>query len=166
MKDNNVSSENKNMEAQVSTVDNMTTEEFHRLLEENTQKQNELRTKRQEQLADAFKEYSAVINDITDGENAVIQAFRKHKEEFEKARRFHDVSLQDFRNDRSSASLDYAKAKAKITNEMSILNEQLQSERHDIFERYRKSGGQIVGDMAGLLHPAWKREMKADASEQ
>ena len=165
MKDNN-SQENKNMEAQASAVDNMTTEQFHQLLEENTRKQNELRSKRQEQLADAFKEYSAVINDITDGENAVIQAFRKHKEEFEKARRFHDVSLQDFRNDRSSASLDYAKAKAKITNEMSILNEQLQSERHDIFERYRNSGGQLVGDMAGLLHPAWKREMKADASEQ
>ena len=164
MKDNN-SQENKNMEAQASAVDNMTTEQFHQLLEENTRKQNELRSKRQEQLADAFKEYSAVINDITDGENAVIQAFRKHKEEFEKARRFHDVSLQDFRNDRSSASLDYAKAKAKITNEMSILNEQLQSERHDIFERYRNSGGQLVGDMAGLLHPAWKREMKADASE-
>lgn len=165
MKDNN-SQENKNMEAQASAVDNMTTEQFHQLLEENTRKQNELRSKRQEQLADAFKEYSAVINDITDGENAVIQAFRKHKEEFEKARRFHDVSLQDFRNDRSSASLDYAKAKAKITNEMSILNEQLQSERHDIFERYRNSGGQLVGDMAGLLHPAWKREMKADAPEQ
>nr|WP_294939575.1 hypothetical protein [uncultured Prevotella sp.] len=144
MKDNN-SQENKNMEAQASAVDNMTTEQFHQLLEENTRKQNELRSKRQEQLADAFKEYSAVINDITDGENAVIQAFRKHKEEFEKARRFHDVSLQDFRNDRSSASLDYAKAKAKITNEMSILNEQLQSERHDIFERYRNSGGATRG---------------------
>lgn len=140
MKDNN-SQENKNMEAQASAVVTMTTEEFHELLEENTRKQNELRSKRQEKLANAFKAYSAAIDDITDGENAVIQAFRKHKEEFEKARRFHEVSMQEFRNDRSSVSLDYSKAKAKITNEMSILNEQLQSERHDIFERYRKSGG-------------------------
>ena len=140
MKDNN-SQENKNMEAQASAVVTMTTEEFHRLLEENTRKQNELRTKRQEQLANAFNAYSRAINDITDGENAVIQAFRKHKEEFEKARRFYEVSLQDFRNDRSSVSLDYNKTKANITNEMSALNEQLQSERHDIFERYRKSGG-------------------------
>lgn len=35
MKDNN-SQENKNMEAQASAVDNMTTEQFHQLLEENT----------------------------------------------------------------------------------------------------------------------------------
>lgn len=153
MKDNN-SQENKNMEAQASAVDNMTTEQFHQLLEENTRKQNELRTKRQEQLADAFKAYSAAIDDITDGENAVIQAFRKHKEGFEEARRFYEVSMQDFRNIRSSASLDYAKAKAKIINELTIANEQLQSERHDIFERYRKSGGANRGRRGRTAAPS------------
>lgn len=165
MKDNN-SQENKNMEAQASAVVTMTTEEFHRLLEENTRKQNELRTKRQEQLADAFKAYSAAIDDITDGENAVIQAFRKHKEEFEKARRFHDVSLQDFRNNRSSASLDYAKAKAKITNELTIANEQLQSERHDLFERYRKSGGKSWETWESCCTQNGSEKMKADISEK
>ena len=30
---------------------------------------------------------------------------------------------------------------AQVAQQLAILNEQLQSERHDIFERYRKSGG-------------------------
>lgn len=158
MKDNNISSENKNMEAQVSTVDNMTTEEFHRLLEENTQKQNELRTKRQEQLAGAYKTYTDAIDEIVDGENAVEDAFRKRKADFEEARRYFKLSLEGYRKDRNLVGLDYGKAKARITSEFTTLNEQLQSERHDIFERYRKSGGQIVGDMGELLHPEWKRK--------
>ena len=153
MKDNN-SQENKNMEAQASAVVTMTTEEFHKELEENTRKQNELRTNRMEQLAGAHEAYCLAINDITDGESAVIAAFRKHKEEFEKARRFHDVSLQDFRRDRNSASLDYNKAKARITNEFAILNEQLQSERHDIFERYLKSGGANRGRRGRTAAPS------------
>lgn len=65
MKDNN-SQENKNMEAQASAVVTMTTEEFHKLLEENTRKQNELRTKRQEKLAALHMSYDQSIDAVID----------------------------------------------------------------------------------------------------
>lgn len=166
MKDNNVSSENKNMEAQVSTVDNMTTEEFHRLLEENTRKQNELRTERHEKLAAMHKAYDHSIDAVIDHERQATDDFRKSRAAFEEHKQMYDIRMRNLSKARNEIGREYQQGKAQLTNEMAILNEQLQSERHDIFERYRKSGGQIVGDMAGLLHPAWKREMKADAPEQ
>ena len=165
MKDNN-SQENKNMEAQASAVVTMTTEEFHRLLEENTRKQNELRTKRQEKLANLHTAYDHSIDAVIDHERQVTDDFRKSRAAFEEHKQMYDIKMRKLSKARNEIGREYQQGKAQLTNEMTILNEQLQSERHDIFERYRKSGGQIVGDMAGLLHPAWKREMKADASEQ
>ena len=164
MKDNN-SQENKNMEAQASEV-TMTTEEFHRLLEKNTRKQNELRTERQEKLAALHTAYDQSIDAVIDHERQVTDDFRKSRAAFEEHKQMYDIKMRKLSKARNEIGREYQQGKAQLTNEMTILNEQLQSERHDIFERYRKSRGQIVGDMAGLLHPAWKREMKADASEQ
>ena len=155
MKNNN-SQENKNMEAQASAVVTMTTEEFHRLLEENTRKQNELRTERHEKLAAMHTAYVQSIDAVIDHERQATDDFRKSRAAFEEHKQMYDIKMRNLSKARNEIGLEYQKSKAQLTNEMAILNEQLQSERHDIFERYRKSGGQIVGDMAGLLHPAWK----------
>lgn len=161
MKNNN-SQENKNMEAQASAVVTMTTEEFHRLLEENTRKQNELRTERHEKLAAMHTAYDQSIDAVIDHERQATDDFRKSRAAFEEHKQMYDIKMRNLSKARNEIGLEYQQSKAQLTNEMAIRNEQLQSERHDIFERYRKSGGQIVGGMAGLLHPAWKRESKSD----
>ena len=139
MKDNN-SQENKNMEAQASEV-TMTTEEFHRLLEENTRKQNELRTKRQEKLANLHTAYDHSIDAVIDHERQVTDDFRKSRAAFEEHKQMYDIKMRKLSKARNEIGREYQQGKAQLTNEMTILNEQLQSERHDIFERYRKSGG-------------------------
>lgn len=140
MKDNN-SQENKNMEAQASAVVTMTTEEFHELLEENTRKQNELRSKRQEKLAALHVTYEKSIDAVIDHERQTTDDFRKSRAAFEEHKRMYDIKMRNLSKTRNEIGREYQQSKAQLTNEMSILNEQLQSERHDIFERYRKSGG-------------------------
>ena len=159
--ENNNQKENIATGAQAS-VETMTTEEFHRLLEENTRKQNELRTERQEKLAALHTAYDQSIDAVIDHERQATDDFRKSRAAFEEHKQMYDIKMRKLSKARNEIGREYQQGKAQLTNEMTILNEQLQSERHDIFERYRKSGGQIVGDMAGLLHPAWKRESKSD----
>ena len=140
MKDNN-SQESKNMEAQASAVENMTTEEFHQLLEENTRKQNELRTKRHEKLAALHIAYDQSIDAVIDHERQATDDFRKSRAAFEEHKQTYDIMMRNLSKARNEIGREYQQGKAKLTNEMCILNEQLQTERHDIFERYRKSGG-------------------------
>lgn len=163
MKDHN-SQENKNMEAQASAVVTMTTEEFHQLLEENTRKQNELRVERQERMADLQEAYTTTIDAIVSQEHAVTDALHKRRAEFEETKRFYDLAIRGYAKDRNLAGQKYNKDKAELIGEFATRNEQLQMERHNIFERFGRSGG--VGDMEGLLHPEWKRKMKADNTEE
>ena len=142
----------------------MTTEEFHQLLEENTRKQNELRVERQERMADLQEAYSTTIDAIVGQEHAVTDALRKRRAEFEEAKRFYDLAIRGYAKDRNLAGQKYNKGKAELIGEFSTRNEQLQMERHDIFERYKRSGG-IVEDMEGLLHLEWRRKKKAGGSE-
>ena len=159
MKDNN-SQENKNMEAQASEV-TMTTEEFHRLLEENTRKQNELRTKRQEKLANLHTAYDHSIDAVIDHERQATDDFRKSRAAFEEHKQMYDIKMRKLSKARNEIGREYQQGKAQLTNEMTILNEQLQSERHDIFERYRKSGGANRGRHGRTAAPSMEaREQK------
>lgn len=165
MKDHN-SQENKNMEAQASAVVTMTTEQFHKELEENTRKQNALREERANKLADRYNAYVLTIKEIDDQKDACAAAFRKRKAEFDETSRLYNRAKAAYAKDRNIAGLGYNKDKAGITSEFATRNEQLQSERHDIFERFRNSGGQFMEDVGELLHPEWKRRVKADTPEE
>lgn len=118
----------------------MTTEEFHMLLEENTQKQNELRMERQKKLGELQETYTATIDAIVGQEQAVKDTLRKHRAEFEEAQRYYELSIRGLSKDRNLAGQKYNKGKAELTSEFATLNEKLQMERHAIFERYSRSG--------------------------
>lgn len=141
MKDNNVSSENKNMEAQVSTVDNMTTEEFHRLLEENTKLMNVERTNHQNALAYAQNVYTESIDAIIQDEKLALETFRLAREEFETAKKEYDDMIRRCAKRRNEAGQRYNREKADAKSLWCLNNNRLQSERHNLFERYRNSGG-------------------------
>lgn len=123
----------------------MTTEEFHQLLEENTRKQNELRVERQERMANLQEVYTATIDAIVGQEHAVTDALHKRRAEFEEAKRFYDLAIRGYAKDRNLAGQKYNKGKAELIGELTTRNEQLQMERHDIFERYMRSGGANCG---------------------
>lgn len=138
----------------------ITTEEFHQLLADNTKRQNELRLKRSRQLAGLHKAYNIELDDIMECERSATAALRKLRNEFDKAKADYELTMRQYAKDRNSAGYKYNQAKATIISNFAAKNEELQAERHDIFERFRNSGGNIVGDLAPLLHPDWEKPDK------
>ena len=138
----------------------MSTEEFHRLLKENTDRQADARTENQEAYARIENEYTQAIDDIIEQENDALEAFRKARSAYDEAKDIYDCKIRQFKKMRNFAGLLYNQNRAKAKNLFAAKNERLASERHNIFERFRDSGGQFLDDASGLLHPSWTRQTK------
>lgn len=157
MKDNNLN----NIE-----TNNLTTEEFHKLLAENTAKLNALRFDYTQQLADVQDKYNKDLDEIIAQEHHENDELRKARKEYERAKEEYELNIRSLRKDRNDAGRRYNVGKAKLKNYWSTENEKIQSERHNIFERYRDSGGALTGNTEGLLHPSWSREKKGGVSDE
>lgn len=136
MKDNN----SNNIE-----TNNLTTEEFHKLLAENTTNQNELRFYYAQQLADVQDKYNKDLDKIIAQEHHENDELRKARKEYERAKEEYELNIRSLKKDRNDAGRRYNVDKAKLKNYWSTENEKIQSERHNIFERYRDSGGGTHG---------------------
>lgn len=152
-----------NIESQTS---NLTTEEFHKLLAENTANLNELRFYYAQQLADVRDKYNKDLDKIIAQEYYENDELRKARKEYERAKEEYELNIRSLKKDRNDAGRRYNVGKAKLKNYWSIENEKIQSERHNIFERYRDSGGVLTGETEGLLHPGWTRDKKGGMSDE
>ena len=149
-----------------NTAVEMTTEEFHRLLEENTRQANNARSDYQVALACVQSDYTEAIDSIIQAEKSALADFRKAREEFERAKDKYDALTRKFAKSRNEAGQKYNQAKAREKNAWCLNNNRLQSERHNLFERFRDSGGQFLDDASGLLHPGWTRPKKKGVSDE
>ena len=119
----------------------MTTEEFHKLLEENTNLVNAERTHHQNALAYAQNVYTESIDAIIEDEKLALETFRLAREEFETAKREYDDMMRRCTKRRNEAGQIYNREKADAKSLWCLKNNRLQSERHNLFERFRESGG-------------------------
>lgn len=131
----------------------MNTEEFHKLLEENTQEENALRSKHQAGLAGIQNDYNATMDEI-------FREQRKVRTVFQVARDTYETEMRRLEKLRGEAAQTYNRSKAELKNALTLNNNRLQAERHNLFERYCNSGGQFLNDASGLLHPGWIRDKK------
>lgn len=138
----------------------MSTEEFHRLLKENSDRQADARTENQAACARIENEYTEAIDDIIEQENDALEDFRKARSAYEEAKDIYDCKIRQFKKMRNLAGLLHNQNKVKAKNLFAMKNERLASERHNIFERFRDSGGQFLDDASSLLHPSWTRQTK------
>lgn len=136
-----------------NTAVEMTTEEFHKLLEENTQQANNARSDHQVALAAVQGEYNEAIDFIIQAEKSALADFRKAREEFERAKDTYDALTRKFAKARNEAGRKYNLAKAREKNGWCLNNNRLQSERHNLFERFRDSGGAISRRCKRLTSP-------------
>ena len=157
MKDNN----SNNIE-----TNNLTTEEFHKLLADNTAKLNELRFDYAQRLACLQDKYDEDLDKIIAQEHHENDDLRKARKEYERAKEEYELNIRSLKKDRNDAGRRYNVEKAILKNYWSVKNEEIQSERHNIFERYRDSGGALTGDTEGLLHPDWTRDKKGGMSDE
>lgn len=112
-----------------------------------------LRSKHQAGLASILNDYNATMDEI-------LREQRKVRTVFQVARDTYETELRRLEKLRGEASQTYNRSKAELKNAWTLNNNRLQAERHDLFERYRDSGGRFLDDASGLLHPGWIRDKK------
>ena len=119
----------------------LTTEGFHTLLAANTFKLSQARREYATEIADLQKEYDDTLDIILEKEHQANFELREVRDEYEKAKEEHEQTLRDLKRERNEAGRTYNKGKAEAKNSWSVVNETIQAERHNLFERFRKSGG-------------------------
>lgn len=119
----------------------LTTEAFHTLLAANTFKLSKLRAAYATEITDLQQEYDDTLDAILEKEHQANFELREARDEFEKAKEDYEQTLRDLKRERNEAGQTYNKGKAEAKNRWTVDNETIQSERHNLFERFRKSGG-------------------------
>ena len=162
---NNMPSPGKN--ESVGTNDKpLTTEGFQTLLAANTFKQSKLRAAYATEITDLQQEYDDTLDKILEKEHQANFELREARDVYERAKGEHEQILRDLKRERNEAGQKYNKGKAEAKNRWTVSNEEIQSERHNIFERYRNSGGVLTQGTEGLLHPGWTRDKKGGMSDE
>lgn len=124
-------------------VSRMTTELFHAQLEENIVRNADERKRHQAELQAISRNYEKTLGNIERMEDEAGENYRRARNAFEDAKKEYQEALRECRMHRNEAGLLRDEAKVKETNLWTLNNNTIQSDRHDIFERYRDSGGYL-----------------------
>lgn len=131
----------------------MTTELFHAQLEENIVRAADERRRHQEELKIISRNYEETLGNIEDQEYEALENYRRARNAFEDAKNEYQETLRECRMHRNEAGLLRDEAKVKETNLWTLNNNTIQSDRHNIFERYREAGGGTYGSRSRTPAP-------------
>lgn len=143
----------------------MTTEQFLADLAANTDKQNKARLDYAQKLSDLRDEYDEEIASIRAREQQALDEFHDAREEFESSEEKYKDDCQQLRRERNEEWHKYNEERAKAKNDWATKNQDIQNERHRLFERYREAGV-LTGAEEGLLHPGWTKDKKGGVSDE
>jgi hypothetical protein len=124
-------------------VSRMTTELFHAQLEENIVRAADERKRHQAELQVISRNYESSLDSIERMEDEAGENYRRARNAFENAKAKYNEKLRLYRKLRNEAGFRRDEAKVKETNIWTLNNNTIQSDRHNIFERYRDSGGYL-----------------------
>lgn len=124
-------------------VSRMTTELFHAQLEENIVRNADERKRHQAELQDISRKYESELDNIGHMEAEAAENYRCARNAFEDAKDEYQEALRICRKLRNEAGFRRDEAKVKETNLWTLNNNTIQSDRHNIFERYREAGGYL-----------------------
>lgn len=144
----------------------LSTGQFQKLLAANTAKLNKLRLDYAQRLADLQDEYGARLDGFLIQEHLANKKLHDARKVFEEAKEKYELDLHDLRKNRNEIGRKHNVLKAEAKNYWTTENEKIQSERHNIFERFRDSGGVLPKEAEGLLHPGWTRDKKGGMSDE
>lgn len=134
-------------------VSRMTTELFHAQLEENIVRAADERKRHQEELQAISRNYEETLGNIERMEDEARENYRRARNAFEDAKKEYQEALRECRMHRNEAGLLRDEAKVKETNLWTLNNNTIQSDRHNIFERYREAGGGTYGSRSRTSAP-------------
>ena len=123
----------------------LTTEQFHSLLVLNTVEQSKLRVDYAKRLAAVQRVYDDDMNRLLALEHQANDEFHDARKAYEDAKQKYEQDLRNLKTSRNEAEHRRNEDKAHAKNFWALANEKIQSERHNLFERYRNSGGGTHG---------------------
>ena len=144
----------------------LTTEEFHKQIEANTAKLNNLRLEYANKMSDLHDKYNDELDGILALEHQATDELHDARKMYEEAKVQYELELRELIKQRTEAGHRHNVGKAKAKNFWTAENEKIQSERNSIFKRYRDSGGVLSEEAKGLLHPSWERDKKGGMSDE
>lgn len=140
----------------------MTTELFHAQLEENIVRNADERKRHQAELQAISRSYERELDSIERMENEAGENYRCARNAFENAKAKYNEKLRCYRKLRNEAGFRRDEAKVKETNLWTLNNNTIQSDRHNIFERYREAGGYLREQKQNFCTQAGKKTRKED----
>ena len=123
----------------------LTTENFHALLKMNTIELSGARTAYAVDMADLQQEYDDALTVILEEEHQANDELREAREDYERAKEYYEQTLLQLKKRRNEAGRKQNIGKAEAKNRWTSANEDIQARRHNLFERYRNSGGGTHG---------------------
>ena len=162
---NNVPSPGKN-EGVGAQDEPLTTDDFHTLLELNIIDLSMARRDYATAISNLQQSYDDAMDIILKKEHQANSKLREAREEFERAKEAHELFLRKLKRERNEVGRIYNEDKAGAKNRWAEVNENIQAKRHNIFERYRNSGGALSQGTEGLLHPSWTKDKKGGMSDE
>lgn len=144
----------------------MTTEQFLADLAANTDKLNKARLDYAQKLSELRDNYDEELDSIQARERQALDELHDAREEFESSEEKYNIDCQRLRRERNEEGRKYNEEQVKAKNDWATKNQDIQSERHRIFEKYRDSGGVLTGAEEGLLHPGWTKDKKGGVSDE
>ena len=144
-------------------TDNLTTEEFHKLLEENVLRAADERKRHQGELARIKNEYNDTIDNIVDGELEAQEEYREARERWEDAKDRYECRVRNLNRKRNLAGQLMNTSKMEETNRWTLNNNIIQSDRHNILRALPQFGGAIFRQCWRASSPSL--EQKAERSE-
>lgn len=123
----------------------MTTEQFLADLAANTDKLNKARIDYAQKLSELRDKYDEEIASIQAREQQALDELHDAREEFESSEEKYNIDCQQLRRERNEEGRKYNEEKVKAKNDWTTKNQDIQNERHRLFERYREAGGGTYG---------------------
>ena len=117
------------------------TEEFHKQIEANTAKLNELRMYYTNRMSDLHDEYNNELDNILAVEHQATDELRNARKVYEEAKVQYELKLRELTRLRTEAGRRHNVGKAEAKSFWTTENEKIQTERNRIFKRFRDSGG-------------------------
>ena len=141
-------------------VSRMTTELFHAQLEENIVRNADERKRHQAELQAISRNYEKTLGNIERMEDEAGENYRRARNAFEDAKKEYQEALRECRMLRNEAGFRRDEAKVKETNLWTLNNNTIQSDRHNIFERYREAGGGTYGSRSRTPAPRLEKRQE------
>ena len=142
----------------------MTTEIFHAQLVKNTIELSQARKAYATAISDLQQSYDDAMDIILKKEHQANSKLREAREKFEKAKEEYELFLRQLKRERNEVGRIHNENKAEAKNHWAEVNEEIQSKRHNIFERYRNSGGGTLGSRGRTPAPRLDQRQERRAS--